>query len=601
MLLRGQRPEAAIRLKPERSPVDRTDVECAPQFGALAAMAAELTQQMQAHLEWLARTLSTRWGVLDRKFRRRLRELGYSAAQAESLQEITPGAAGRMMAGGRTLPDFLERVQYRGRRLAKLDLAPAQVVAALREFDRLLDEESEARLRSRKDDVRWARNQLHFLVILTLNEAYYQVREAESRTFYELFRAQAESRSLDALWERSLRILTVFSGAVEAGIFVCRPDGVWVAAAGLAEWKGRPVEVPSRALRQLARPCLLDAGRPGATGILGPGWREKYVSVWSVPMLEGQQLRGVLQFAFPKRYEWLPRELALLQDAAARCWEAAEKARLLEELAERERQIRRLAEHMVEIEEAERRRISRELHDEAGQSLLYTRLQLEMLEQQAAGGDPPLRAKLRELRETVEHSIVEIRRLIGALSPAVLEQMGLAAALRQLAARFRQIHPAEVRVQIPRRLELPRKMEILIYRLVQEALNNAAKYSRASHVNLVVESADGVLRLTVEDDGVGFDVAEGLARQDCYGLSGLQERVALMGGVLEVESVRRSGEPEEAAASGEQTAGKRPGTRIVVTLPLPPFGDSLEAQPEAVRRRPSPASPAARRQARSKS
>lgn len=577
--LSGGRPEAKIRLKPECGSTDRTSVEGAPQFGALAETAAGLTQQMQAHLAWMARALSARWAALDRRFRKRLKELGYSAAQADSLVEITPGAAGRMLAGGRGLSDFLEQVRYRGRRLAKLDLSPGQVVAALREFDRLLDREGAARFGSREADLRWVRNQLHFLVVLTLNDAYYLVREAESRTFYELFRAQTESRSLDALWERSLQILTGFSGAAEAGIFVCRPDGTWIAAAGLPEWKGQTVEVSPAALRQLARPRLLEAGGRAEACILGPGWKQKYVSVWSVPMLEEGQLRGVLQFAFPRRYEWLPRELALLEDAAARCWEAAEKARLLEELAERERQIRRLAEHMVEVEEAERRRISRELHDEAGQSLLYTRLQLEMLEQQAAGGDPALRAKLRELRETVEHSILEIRRLIGALSPAVLEQMGLAAALRQLAARFRQIHPAEVRVQIPRRLELPRKMEIIIYRLVQEALNNAAKYSRASRVNLSVETADGVLRLSIEDDGVGFDVGEALSRQECYGLSGLRERVALLGGVLEVESVRKSGEPQQEEPARRDAAGRRHGTRIRVVLPLPASGQGPE-EPE---------------------
>lgn len=563
-------------------------MEGAPQFGALAEASAGLTHQMQAQLVWMAQALAGRWSALERRFRRRMSELGYSAAQAASLVEITPGAAGRMLAAGRSLPDFLEQVRYRGRRLAKLDLAPGQVVAALREFDLLLDGEIAGRFRQREADLRWARNQLHFLVVLTLNDAYYQVREAESQTFYALFRAQTESRSLDVLWERSLEILRSYTGAAEAGIFVRQEDGTWVAAAGAPEWKGARVSPSMAALKRLGRPQVIEKGRQAEEAILGPGWAERYVSVWSVPMLEEGAVKGVLQFAFPKPYEWLPRELTLLEDAAARCWEAAEKARLLEELAERERQIRRLAEHMVEVEEAERRRISRELHDEAGQSLLYTRLQLEMLEQQAAGANPALQAKLRELRETVEHSILEIRRLISALSPAVLEQMGLAAALRQLAARFRQMHPAEVRVQIPRRLELPRKVELIVYRLAQEALNNAAKYSRASHVNLSVEIADGVLRLEIEDDGIGFDVEEALSRQECYGLSGLRERVALLGGVLEVESVSKSGEPRGAGTAKERRerrgkaragTGRTPGTRIRVTLPLPAAAETARQEP----------------------
>jgi signal transduction histidine kinase len=541
-------------------------VQSAPQLGALAEAAAGLSQQMQAQLVWMARQLAPRWAGIDQKFRRRLKGLGYSAEQVASLVEITPGAAGVMLASGRPLEDFLEQARYRARRLAKLDLTPARVVAALREYDLLVDRAGKAVFGGRARDLQWARNQFHFLVVLTLNDAYYQVREAESRTFYELFRVQTESRTLEQLWERCLASLTGFTGAAEAGIFLMEEDGSWVAAAGLPEWRGRRLHAAPDAVKRLGQPRVLAAGGKDTGAILGPGWAARYVSVWSVPMISGGSLRGVLQFAFRKVYSWLPRELSLLEDAAARCWEAAEKAKLTEELARREQQIRALAEHMVEIEEAERRRISRELHDEAGQSLLYVRLQLEMLEQQAADAGP-VAARLRELRQMVEHSILEIRRLIAALSPAILEQMGLAAALRQLVGRFRQMHPAEVAVHIPRRLELPKKVEIIVYRLVQEALNNVAKYSLASHVNLSVETADGVLKLLVEDDGIGFDVEEAFSRPDRYGLSGLRERVALLGGVLEVESVKKPA-AEISGRSEKSRARPRHGTRIRVTLPL---------------------------------
>lgn len=551
-------------------------MDTAPQTGALAETAAGLSQQMQAQLVWMAETLSARWSRIDRAFRRRLKKLGYTAQQVASLVEITPGAAGVMLASRRPLEDFLEQVRYRARRLAKLDLTPARVVAALREYDELVDGAGREAFGSRARDLNWARNQLHFLVVLTLNDAYYQVREAESRTFYALFRAQTESRTLEELWERCLAILTGFSGAAEAGIFLAEEEGAWVAAAGLPEWKGRRIRPAPEAAKLLGRPRVLAAGGKGAAAILGPGWEGQYVSVWSVPMSSGGSPQGVLQFAFRKVYDWLPRELSLLEDAAARCWEAAEKAKLTEELARREQQIRALAEHMVEIEEAERRRISRELHDEAGQSLLYVRLQLEMLEQQAAEGGNHVAGRLRELRQMVEHSILEIRRLIAALSPAILEQMGLAAALRQLVGRFRQMHPAEVAVHVPRRLELPKKVEIIVYRLVQEALNNVAKYSLASRVNLSVETADGVLKLLVEDDGVGFDVEEAFSRPDRYGLSGLRERVALLGGVLEVESVKKP--PEEGSRRLERKADRlRHGTRIRVMLPVAGALDGRQA------------------------
>jgi hypothetical protein len=182
--------------------VDRKGVEGAPQYGALAELAAGLSQQLQAQLVWMAQALAGHWPRLEKAFRRRLKELGYTAPQAASLEAITPGAAGTMLASGKSLADFLEQLRYRARRLAKLDLSPGQVLTALREYDRLLDEAAEKLFAGREADLRWARNQLHFLVVLTLNDAYYQVRDAESRTFYELFRAQTESGSLEQLWER---------------------------------------------------------------------------------------------------------------------------------------------------------------------------------------------------------------------------------------------------------------------------------------------------------------------------------------------------------------------------------------------------------------
>jgi hypothetical protein len=136
----------------------------------------------------------------------------------------------------------------------------------------------------------------------------------------------------------------------------------------------------------------------------------------------------VLQLAFSSEYPWLPRELELLDTAAERCLRVAEKARLVEDLARRERQVRQLSEHMMQIEEEERRRISRELHDEAGQSLLCIRLKLEMLGRSAPS---TLQAPLEETRKLTEHTITEIRRIIGDLLAAVIN---LAAFLKHFLA-----------------------------------------------------------------------------------------------------------------------------------------------------------------------
>ena len=171
-------------------------------------------------------------------------------------------------------------------------------------------------------------------------------------------------------------------------------------------------------------------------------------------------------------------------------------------------------------------------------------------------------AKLKEARDLTERTILEMRRLIAALSPAVLEQLGLAAALRQLVNRFRRLHPCRVRLQVARLRRLPQHTETIVYRLVQECCNNIAKHSGATSVNISVSSADGWVRLAVEDNGVGFNVEEALARKDSFGLSGMRERVALLGGKFEVQSYPKSGK-----TSPDRKRRSR-GTRISIILPV---------------------------------
>jgi signal transduction histidine kinase len=273
-----------------------------------------------------------------------------------------------------------------------------------------------------------------------------------------------------------------------------------------------------------------------------------------------------MQFAFSKYYEWLPREQELLAAAAERCLMAAEKARLMEDLAAREDQVRQLAEHMLHVEEIERRRISRELHDEAGQSLLCIRLQLELLEQSLPSEQSEQITKLRDARDLTERTILEMRRLIAALSPAVLEQLGLGAALRQLVNRFRRLHPIRVKLHLGRLGRLPQQTEIIVYRLVQECCNNIGKHSAASSVNISVSSADGMVRLVVEDNGVGFGVEEALAKRDSFGLAGMRERVALLGGRFEVVSYPQGQKPQPERMVDRKRKGR--GTRITIALPI---------------------------------
>jgi signal transduction histidine kinase len=146
---------------------------------------------------------------------------------------------------------------------------------------------------------------------------------------------------------------------------------------------------------------------------------------------------------------------------------------------------------------------------------------------------------------------VEIRRLISALSPAVLEDLGLAAALRQLANRLGRLHGMQIRLRAGPLRDVPRQVAIASYRIVQECLNNALRHSSASNVNISVVSADGEMRLQVEDDGVGFRVEEALMKSGSFGLAGMSERASLLGGEFRIESRPRR------------------GTRVWISLPIP--------------------------------
>ena len=120
---------------------------------------------------------------------------------------LTTGAAAKILASGRPPLKFIEQVEYNGRRLAKLNLAPSSIVEALQQYDRLLTPVLRKLLPGEYANFQWVREQLHFCVILTLNNAFYQVREAETQAFYELFRVELESRNLDELLSHFLQTL----------------------------------------------------------------------------------------------------------------------------------------------------------------------------------------------------------------------------------------------------------------------------------------------------------------------------------------------------------------------------------------------------------
>jgi signal transduction histidine kinase len=462
------------------------------------------TAEARRHSARLRHALAPLVGALDRRFSRWLRERKYDDVVRRALLAITPAAAARL----RTLDQFLEQAEYNGRRLAKCNMEPGEVHAALREFGAWVEAAVAGQFAP-------PREQLYLATVLALDRGYYQVREAEAQTLFGIYRAEAESTDPAELLRRLVEILSRSFRTRAARWFVSET----------------PLERP------LLRPLYIEAGGAKGRFIADPEMRGRYASYWSYP-LGGS---AVIQLAFATPYPWLPRELNLLEAAAERYRKALERAAL-------ETELRRLEAESRQAEELERRRIGRELHDETGQLLMLLRLQLEMMERRAEGG---MRAELVEARGIVERAVTDLRRIIAALSPAVLERLGLIPALRQLAGRAERFGRMRARLHVQGAPEgLPRRTQEVIYRVAQESLQNIVKHSQATHVNLSLHTADKFIRLQIADDGIGFLSDPAANKPMSFGLAGMRERAALLGGTLRIRSKE----------------GK--GTRIVVELPL---------------------------------
>ncbi|MDR9392293.1 MAG: ATP-binding protein, partial [Trueperaceae bacterium] len=210
--------------------------------------------------------------------------------------------------------------------------------------------------------------------------------------------------------------------------------------------------------------------------------------------------------------------------AAADAIVAAGLARLRAEAdARRERAARtRLFEAWLHAQEEERARVARDLNDEIGQTLTALVLHLD-------GDDGAADAKALAAR-----ALADVRRVAVALRPSVLDDLGLEAALRRTARDLAARHALRVQVTValPR---LPRRQETVLYRVGQEALTNVVRHADAGCASVVATAAPDRIDLVVEDDGVGFDVAD-VAPADRVGLAGMRERVEAAGGRLRIES-----------------------------------------------------------------
>ena len=229
-------------------------------------------------------------------------------------------------------------------------------------------------------------------------------------------------------------------------------------------------------------------------------------------------------------------DLSLLQSFATSAATAVATAQTVES-----EQLRQ----QVESAERERERWARELHDEALQGLAAVRITLATaLQSTGERRAARIESAAEEAMVQLERQINELNRLINDLRPAALERLGLSGAIEALARESAARSGIEIGTEVELGEVSSRDEERIVYRLVQEALTNVVKHARASHVDLVARVAEGKIRISVCDDGEGFDPgAPGAGR----GLEGMRERIELFGGELEVDSA--PGEGTEISAS----------------------------------------------------
>ncbi|MGE5111175.1 MAG: ATP-binding protein [Acidobacteriaceae bacterium] len=461
---------------------------------------------------------------------------------------------------------FAENLQYFGTRLAKLQIDTRAVARSLELYQetsvpfvqQVYSEAKSERLLS-------ALQTLSSATFVAVSGAYFDTQNRASAALLALLDAELSAQGLPAILERVLEITTRTFAATVGVILLLDPESALLrvkAAVGLG--KG---ELDDNLAIELGRGFtgqIAESGEPGilpdlntSAGLLNPVLKNHAKSLWGMPLKANDRVIGVIAIGFERPYQWLPTERELLRAIADRSALAIDRASIMDAVREREIRIAELSGHLLKAQEEERKRISRELHDETGQALMVIRLYLGMLESTVTGRTP--KAKIHELLDVVDRTIEGIRRIIARLSPLLLQELGMVAAIRKEAKDLARNTGVKTEVMLAEDVgRLAPEVETAIYRVVQEALHNIAKHAHARTVNVHVTRDSKSVRVLVEDDGIGIAGSSTNPQRRTFGLAGMRERITALGGTIRVHS--RKGQ----------------GTRITVNVPVPQTHEAAE-------------------------
>ncbi len=261
----------------------------------------------------------------------------------------------------------------------------------------------------------------------------------------------------------------------------------------------------------------------------------------TVPLIGGGKILGVLSVASTAPQGFEAGNLALLEAVGRHMGMALDNARLWAELEEKERLRAELLARAIHVQEDERRRIARELHDETGQALGAMVFGLKAAEAALEAGSMQAREVIARLKAAASDNVRELQGIIYDLRPSVLDDLGLIPALRWLAESRLEVSGIQVNWSITGdERRLGPEVETALFRIGQEALSNVLRHAGAHQVWLGLDFSAGSVTLCVRDNGQGFDVEGVFAHRDDsgrgLGLLGMRERVELLGGAFAVES-----------------------------------------------------------------
>ena len=246
--------------------------------------------------------------------------------------------------------------------------------------------------------------------------------------------------------------------------------------------------------------------------------------------------------------------IAIIQDITPRKLAEAERDQVSENLQASGERLRLVTRQVVMAQEEERKRLSRDLHDELGQSLAVLKISLRLIESDLPETAADLRQRMQAASDLTDATIEQMRQLGRDLRPVALDELGLYAALETLCRTFARRTQLVIHFNTGgEEPVLSGETEIGLYRFVQEALTNVVKHAHAHKVRVSIDANEDEVRLSVGDDGQGFELpsfSSTLGASAGIGLMGMRERIDLLGGKLEIASQPGS------------------GTRLVVTLPV---------------------------------